>query len=105
MNININSESDKAKLKEVVNNEITKLEKFFDDIDSISNEETLFTIETDHNTWYIDFDRERNIYKVFKNEKYRRCFALLGEALEYVFETLGGTRLKLINRIILTLLN
>jgi hypothetical protein len=59
-------------------------------------QETLFSIETGYHTWYVDYDRENDIYLVCKDERLRCTRDTLGEALEYIFNTLGGTSLKLI---------
>lgn len=56
--------------------------------------ETLFSIETKSNTYFIDFNRSEGTYFVNKNEKFVCKRSTLGEALENIFEKLGSTRLK-----------
>lgn len=64
----------------------------------MNNEETtLFVIETsNYNTWYVDYCEATGNYDVHKNEKFRVRRKSLGEALEYIFNTLGSTHLKLV---------
>lgn len=60
--------------------------------------ETLFSIESKNGTYtyYIDYNREENYYMVFRDEKFRKLTRTLGEALEFIFNKIGTTRLKLI---------
>jgi hypothetical protein len=62
-----------------------------------TQESTLFSIDTGKTVWYIDYNDAEGIYKVFKDERFRVGRKSLGEALEYVFNTLGSTSLKLIS--------
>ncbi len=59
-------------------------------------ESTLFMIEVKHSTWYVDYNNETGKYNVCKDEKFRCQRASLGEALAYIFNTLGTTTLKAI---------
>jgi hypothetical protein len=66
--------------------------------DTYTATETLFSIEDGHSMWYIDFDREENIYKVCKDEHFRCVRKSLGEALEFIFDRIGSTSLKILHK-------
>lgn len=63
-----------------------------------TQQETLFTVETKYHAWYIDYDRVADKYDVYKDEKFRVRRNSLGEALEYIFNTLGSCDLKVIKK-------
>lgn len=54
-------------------------------------EETIFTLRTKANSYYIDFNRtaEHLPYRVFKNEKYRSGFNTIGGALADIIQKQG----------------
>lgn len=62
------------------------------------NVSTLFSIENGSATWYVDYDNEDGGYQIYKDERYRRSFNSLGDSLEYIFITLGSTRLKVVKQ-------
>ena len=66
-------------------------------VDDSKDESTLFTIETKFHTWYVDYNNETGKYNVHKDVHFRIQKNCLGDALEYIFETFGSTRLKLID--------
>jgi len=52
-------------------------------------ESTLFTLETNVNTYFVDYDdllTDLKPYSIFTNEKFRGRFNTYGEALEFIFE-------------------
>jgi len=56
-----------------------------------NTEETLCSVETKGgSTWYVDFQRRRNLFNVHQDEKFRVQRKTMGEALEYIFNALGG---------------
>lgn len=61
-----------------------------------NKEETIFSIESKKGaiTWYVDYQRRRNIYNVSLDEKFKVQRKSLGEALEYIFGFLNGKHLK-----------
>jgi hypothetical protein len=66
------------------------------EVPAIPIEETVFTIETRLNTWYVDYNHITGIYKVSQDEICRNVKKTLGEALQYILYKVGSTRLKVI---------
>lgn len=52
-------------------------------------EKTIAVIDSERNSWYLDYDAERGIIRISLDEKFKASRPSFGEAMEYIFTHLA----------------